>query len=158
MCRVDLPLPEVTTPWRTNSVWVATAQQRTAPTHGPPDFWFHVAGPATLKDGWPREAAIQEISGVVFSGKGRGSKWMPAVDWTLLGYEPVPGTLNVRTGPDAPRWLRRLPGGVHIPGAPMFKNRPAIYYPMVVGEIDVHARPYSNGVEVVAPVRLRDPI
>lgn len=92
------------------------------------------------------------LHGVVTSGKGRSTRHMRRRDYTPLGYQPVPGTLNVRTGEKAARKVRRLPGGVPIQQG----DEIGLFHPMTLAGIDVHVCAFRRGVEVVAPVRLRD--
>jgi SAM-dependent methyltransferase len=92
------------------------------------------------------------ITGIVTTGRGRSSRHMRQRDYTPLGYQPIPGTLNLTTGDETARRVRHLPGGVHVQEG----EDVATLHPMILRGMMVHVRAYRRGVEVVAPVRLRD--
>lgn len=104
---------------------------------------------------------VRTLRGQVFTGSGSNSRKMPAFSRGLdreLGYQPVPGSLNLRMdrpvalGPPAVDWLGRHGS----------RTRDYQLWPAWIGNLFCHAMvPGRRGhgpecVELVAPVRLRD--
>ena len=138
-----------------SSPWRSTAG--TAPEAGrepqPRDrTQLNDAGSAGTLVGAVSEPSDLTISGVVSTGKGMSTRHMKRRDYSALGYEPVPGTLNVTTGKAGAQKVRRLPGGVEVTE----DDNVGIFHPMSLDGIKVHVRAYRRGVEVVAPIRLRE--
>lgn len=110
----------------------------------------------------PEIAAESEraIVGVVESGTGKASGLMQEadLDWSSLGYEPFPGTLNVAVSAEDRDYLKSL-DGVKAPGL----RRSTHYVPVKVDDVGCHVhfarspagRP-EKVIELVAPVCLRD--
>jgi hypothetical protein len=73
-------------------------------------------------------------------------------DFTPLGYQPVLGTLNLTTGEKAARKVRNIPEGVGIQEG----DETGTFHPMMLDGFGVHVRAYQRGIEVVAPVHLRE--
>lgn len=110
------------------------------------------------------------MSAVVVSGSGQGAYFM-ALPWVreaihrAVGFEPYPGTLNVRlVDPDAlAAWRRIRLGSALTLTPPPTESCGAQLYPVIVAP-DVRAAVivpdvtrYSDDVlELIAPVHLRD--
>lgn len=97
-------------------------------------------------------------SGTVEDGRGVATKHHVTEGWPL-GYDPVPGTLNLKVGRAGKSWAMRLPGAVEFDPYKL----PGPYYPVTVtnsegASIAGHVRTSAahTVVEVVAPVNLRD--
>lgn len=104
---------------------------------------------------------VHRRTGVVFGGSGSNSRIMPRFSTGLdaqLGYQPVPGSLNLRLdqpvklGPPAVDWLGRHGG----------RTRDYQMWPAWIGDLACHAMVpgrRNHGpdcLEMLAPVRLRD--
>lgn len=91
--------------------------------------------------------------GTVEQGSGKAAPLMEEEDFSALGYEPYPGTLNVRVGQRVRDWLQNLPG-VEGPGL----KRSTHYVPVQVEgqRCHVHFSRSRATVELVAPVNLRE--
>lgn len=99
------------------------------------------------------------VVGIVESGSGKAAELMGEtdLDWSPLGYEPFPGTLNVAVSEEDRDYLKGL-DGVEAPGL----RRSTHYVPALVGETECHVhfarspggRP-EKVIELVAPVSLR---
>jgi hypothetical protein len=121
--------------------------------------------PRTGRDGVTYErplyrvpGTVRTLTGVAFTGSGWCSRLMPRYDAGLgekLGYEPFPGSLNVRLA------------GPHALGKPWLDWRPAKRHDRQlwrawVGDLACHAHvpgTRNHGpdtLELVAPVKLRD--
>lgn len=105
----------------------------------------------------PLIAVRNRQSGTVEDGRGVASEHH-VTDWPL-GYEPVPGTLNVRVGRQGAAWVRRLPNGVEFDPYKL----PGPYFPVTItmpdGRVErghVRTSGARAAVEIVAPVNLRD--
>lgn len=105
----------------------------------------------------PLIAVPNRWTGTVEDGR-RVASEHHVTDWPL-GYEPVPGTLNVRVGRSGAAWVRRLPNGVEFD--PYKLSGP--YFPITItlpwGHVtNGHVRTSGAraAVEIVAPVNLRD--
>ena len=114
------------------------------------------------------ETGAEHFEGVVVSGTGEGAYFL-GLDWVrneilrVGGFEPYPGTLNLRLGVDAlPRWsrLRKDAGASLIPPEPDGCGGRLI--PVLVGDTVPAAvvvpditRYGEELVEIVAPVHLR---
>ena len=99
--------------------------------------------------------------GEVEDGSGLAAPYMENVDeghWEPLGYQPHPGTLNLKVGQSGKRWTGNLPGAVDR----STEKLPGPYWPVTLcseaGEVDGHVRHSRarTAVECVAPVNLRD--
>lgn len=106
----------------------------------------------------PLIAVQNRWSGTVEDGRGVASENHFEGDWPL-GYDPVPGTLNVRVGRSGASWVRRLPGGVEFDPHKL----PGPYFPATITMPDgrvasghVRTSGARATVEVVAPVNLRE--
>lgn len=109
------------------------------------------------------EGPERVIVGVVESGSGKAAKLMQEadLDWSPLGYEPFPGTLNVAVTAEDRDYLKSR-AGVKAPGL----RRSTHYVPARIaserGDVDGHVhfarspagRP-EKVIEIVAPVALR---
>lgn len=107
----------------------------------------------------PLVAIANRWEGTVGAGKGRAAEVMtdrPAGFFDPLGYQPHPGTLNVKVGRDGKSWAKRLPAPVTLDGTGGGTAGP--YWPVTIGGVDAHVRTSraQTVVEVVAPVNLRD--
>jgi len=110
------------------------------------------------------EDAPRVVVGVVESGTGKAAELMGEddLDWSPLGYDPFPGTLNVAVAAEDRDYLKSL-AGVKAPGL----RRSPHYVPVRIaserGDVDGHVhfarspagRP-EKVIELVAPVGLRD--
>lgn len=106
----------------------------------------------------PLIAVANRQTGTVEDGRQVASQHHVTEDWPL-GYEPVPGTLNVRVGRQGASWVRRLPGGVEFDPYKL----PGPYFPVRLGMPDgrtarghVRTSGARATVEIVAPVNLRE--
>lgn len=94
------------------------------------------------------------FTGVVSTGKGMSTKSMTknrTLLYQALGYDPVPGTLNVQTGKHIARQVAELPGGVTV----KINDRYTTYHEMKMFDMKVHVLAYRYGIEVVAPIHIR---
>lgn len=119
-----------------------------------------VPGSATVGDEGPERVIV----GTVESGSGKASGLMreEGLDWSPLGYDPFPGTLNVAVAAEDRDYLKSLP----VVKAPGLRRSPH-YVPVRIaserGNVDGHVhfarspagRP-EKVIELVAPVGLRD--
>ena len=106
----------------------------------------------------PIVAVTNTIVGVVEDGLGRASEVMaerPAEFWSPLGYQPVPGTLNLRVGRAGKSWVRRLQAPVTLDADAGGVAGP--YWPVSIDGVEAHVRTSraQATVEIVSPVRLR---
>lgn len=95
------------------------------------------------------------VVGIVESGTGKAAELMGEadLDWSPLGYEPFPGTLNVGVSMADRDYLKGL-DGVEAPGL----NRSTHYVPVRVDDLECHVH-FSRArktIELVAPVSLRE--
>lgn len=92
------------------------------------------------------------VWGTVEDGSGRAAPLISEGDFTALGYQPYPGTLNVRVGVEARHWLASQPHQV-IPSGRSDDR----YVPVTVRGVDCHAsfQRARAVVELLAPFNLR---
>lgn len=100
----------------------------------------------------PLFAVSNVITGTVEDGTGHATvetAERPHGWWEPLGYQPAPGTLNIRVGRAGRGWVKQLPSGVEAADT--------TYWPVTVGGVAGHARVTKSlaTVELVAPVHLR---
>jgi hypothetical protein len=91
--------------------------------------------------------------GPVEDGSGQAAPLIAAADFSDLGYDPFPGSLNVRVGVEARNWLVSFPHLTVESGRS--DNR---YVPAVVNGVRCHAafQRARDVVELIGPERLRD--
>lgn len=92
-------------------------------------------------------------SGPVVDGSGQAAPLIAAADFTALGYDPFPGSLNVRTGREARNWLAGHPHLTIASGRSDDR-----YVPVTANGVACHAA-FQRGrdvVELIGPERLRD--
>lgn len=107
----------------------------------------------------PIVAVHNVLTGAVEAGSGVAAGIMadrPAGFWAPLGYQPEPGTLNLRVGRKGKSLVKRLPGPVALDDPTGGTAGP--YWPVRIGDIDGHARTSraQASIELVAPVNLRE--
>ena len=109
---------------------------------------------------WANARRRAEVAGTVETGKGKQTP-VDGLDWHQVGYEPFPGTLNVRIGHDGKRKLAAAtrPVTVEIP-QPVRTSQREVYElrPIWVNdEIEGHYAMFGPGgaVDVFAPCHLR---
>lgn len=105
----------------------------------------------------PLLAIHNSWSGTAEDGSGRAAPYMADCDeghWNPLGYQPHPGTLNVRVGADGREWVSRLPRPIDR----STEKLPGPYWPVTINGVDGHVRLSRSKVtvECVAPQPLRD--
>ena len=131
-----------------------------------------VGGPDSVVIG--DKGAERVVVGIVESGSGKAAELMGEedLDWSPLGYEPFPGTLNVAVSEEDRDWLKSLPG-VEAPGLRRSTHYVPVRIPGVtvaadadtaVSLVDVEAHVHfarspagrqEKVIELVAPVELR---
>lgn len=91
--------------------------------------------------------------GQVEDGSGQAGPLIAAADFSALGYDPFPGSLNVSVGIEARNWLASFPHLTVESGRS--DNR---YVPAVVNGVRCHAafQRARDVVELIGPERLRD--
>jgi CTP-dependent riboflavin kinase len=98
---------------------------------------------------------VPSVTGRVRAGGGRATGLMHAMDLSAtLGYRPFPGTLNLSVDARDKKAMYRSPNVIE--GPPIGSH--GRYLPCTVAGMGahVHFAGGARGVELIAPVRLRD--
>jgi CTP-dependent riboflavin kinase len=102
-----------------------------------------------------RSDTLDVFFGRVSTGKGLSSRHMSRgkLDYaSILGYKPFPGTLNLKTGKKTARSIKQNSNGLSL----QHDADTIVYYPARIHSLSVHVIAYKEGVEVLAPVNLRE--
>jgi CTP-dependent riboflavin kinase len=98
--------------------------------------------------------AHRPLIGTVTSGFGLARAEHGRGVWEGFGYEPVPGTLNLKVAGSLPGWLTSRTPARWLADR---REHMTVFWPARIGAVDVHVRQNLTApqVEVVAAVHLR---
>lgn len=149
-----LLIVEAAHPDEAGTAKVDGADRNTGPSYGQVTADGHLLGATPGPNGVDRPLMLVRNAawGPVADGTGQAASLISDGDFSALGYQPYPGTLNVTVGREARDWIAALPGVTVASG----RSRD-LYVPVTANGLDAHAslsRDHGS-VELLAPVSLR---